>query len=385
LSKPNSMKTNSKVLITGAAGFIGFFLAKRMLKEGFEVVGLDNINANYDVNLKYARLAECGISAPGETIYSTGKNRNYHPIDCGQIIPSVTEDKYRFIRLNLTDKKELNELFEEEKFECVVHLAAHTGVRSSIENAETYIQSNLVGCLNILEASRRNRIKHLLYASSSSVYGAQANMPFSEDDKPGHPACLCASVKRNNETMAHVYSHLYNLPTTGLRFFTVYGPWGRPDMAPMMFARAIAQKEAIHVFNYGEMERDFIYIDDCIESICKIMVNAEHSENKAEVFNIGSGTPVNLLRFIQTIEMAFGKRAVKFLMPMQPDDVKQTCASIKKLDAAVGGYNPQYTTEKGVNEFMQWFKNYYQYCTDKKPEAVKKKRKSFFGVLKHRS
>ncbi len=347
-----------KVLVTGSAGFIGFHLTQKLLSKNYQVVGLDNINNYYDINLKYARLAESGIYSKEETEYKEGINREYKQIGFGEIINSITHPDYRFIRLNLEDKAEIEKLFAEEKFDYVINLAAQAGVRYSIENPDAYIQSNIVGFLNILEACRHNPVKHLIYGSSSSVYGANAKIPFSEDDKVDNPVSLYAATKKSNELMAHTYSHLYYIPTTGLRFFTVYGPWGRPDMAPMLFANAITKGEPIKVFNNGEMERDFTYIDDIVEGIFKTIDKPNLSTTLPyQLFNIGNGKPVNLLAFIKTMEDALGIKAEKIMMPMQAGDVKCTWADINKLTLSIEDH-PNISIKQGVELFVNWFTEY---------------------------
>nr|WP_319570150.1 NAD-dependent epimerase/dehydratase family protein [uncultured Draconibacterium sp.] len=348
-----------KLLITGTAGFIGFHLVKHLLKHKYQIVGLDNINSYYDVNLKYARLAETGIYSPEEEEYLGGKKRVYKEIDFGTMISSSSFPSYRFIRLNLEDKAEITELFRKEKFECVINLAAQAGVRYSIEKPEAYIQSNIVGFSNILEACRHYSVKHLVYASSSSVYGGNTKVPFSEDDQVDHPVSLYAATKKSNELMACTYSHLYNLQVTGLRFFTVYGPWGRPDMAPMLFAKAIMNNEPIKVFNNGEMERDFTYIDDIIKGISKIIITKTNSTIKSKIYNIGNGAPVGLLRFIEILEKNIGKDARKNFLPMQQGDVKRTWADTSKLQRDIK-YRPAVLIEKGVREFIHWYKLMYK-------------------------
>jgi UDP-glucuronate 4-epimerase len=312
-----------KVLVTGAAGFIGFHLVNRLITEGFEVVGLDIINNYYDVNLKYSRLKECGID-------EAEINENI-------LINSNKYSNYQFIKLNIEDKKNLFNLFQKEKFDYVINLAAQAGVRYSIENPDVYISSNIVGFLNILEACRHHKIKHLVYASSSSVYGLNGKIPFSTSDNVDHPISLYAASKKSNELMAHTYSHLYNIPTTGLRFFTVYGPWGRPDMALFLFTKAILDDKPIDVYNNGKMFRDFTYIDDIVEGIYKVANNPSKGnknwDNKNpnpsdsispyKIYNIGNSTPVKLMDFISEIEKNLNKKAKINFLPLQPGDVEK--------------------------------------------------------------
>ena len=331
-----------KILVTGAAGFIGFHVARHLLERGDEVVGLDNINDYYDVNLKYARLAETGIDR--------------ECVEYGKPVQSVRYLLYRFIKLNLEDRKELPRLFEREKFDCVINLAAQAGVRYSIENPFAYVDSNLVGFVNVLECCRHNRVQYLVYASSSSVYGANDKVPFSEDDRVDDPVSLYAATKKANELMASCYSKLYGIPATGLRFFTVYGPWGRPDMAPMLFARAIENSEPIKVFNNGDLSRDFTYIDDIVEGVIRVLDKVPESdgERRHEVYNIGCSSPVKLMDFVECLENALGKKAEKVYLPMQPGDVYQTYADTSKLEREVG-YKPRVTLEEGVGEFVRWY------------------------------
>ena len=342
-----------KILVTGAAGFIGFHLCNHLINKGNEVVGLDNINDYYDPNLKFARLQELGISK------EIAQNFN-------QIINSSLYGNLKFIRLNLEDKKELDQLFEKEQFDVICNLAAQAGVRYSIENPKAYIDSNIVGFSNILECSRNFKIKHLLYASSSSVYGENKKVPFSEQDNVDHPISLYAATKKSNELMAFTYSHLYNIPTTGLRFFTVYGPWGRPDMAIFLFTKAITEDKPIKVFNNGEMQRDFTYIDDIISGI-DITLNNPPSKNEVippyKLSNIGKGSPEPLMDFIDAIEKSIGKIAIKDYLPMQPGDVPQTWADTKEL--ATLGYKSKVEIEEGVQRFVRWYKDYYKITNDK--------------------
>jgi len=347
-----------KILITGTAGFIGFHLAQKLLARGDEVVGLDNINDYYDVRLKYGRLELTGISKDD--------------IEYGKLIKSTKHEKYSFIKLNLEDKDAINKLFEEEKFDKVCNLAAQAGVRYSLVNPQAYIDANIVGFTNILEACRHNQVKHLAYASSSSVYGLNETMPFSTSHNVDHPVSLYAASKKCNELMAHCYSHLFKLPTTGLRFFTVYGPWGRPDMALFLFTKAILEDKPIDVFNHGEMKRDFTYVSDIVEGITRVIDNPpEGNENwtgtspdpscsKApyKVYNIGNSSPVLLMDFIKAIEDSIGKVATKNMMPIQPGDVPATWADTTDLEMNLD-YKPNTSIEHGVSQFVKWYKDYY--------------------------
>ncbi len=333
-----------KILVTGAAGFIGFHLVMELIKNEVEVVGLDSINDYYDVNLKYARLAETGIQ------------QNNIPED-NALVCSKLYSSYRFTKTDITNLPKLEELFKQENFTHVVNLAAQAGVRYSLENPHAYVQSNVVGFVNVLECCRNYKIAHFLYASSSSVYGANAKIPFSEEDRVDHPVSLYAATKKSNELMAHSYSHLYNLPTTGLRFFTVYGPWGRPDMAPMLFATAILKGEAIKVFNNGDMERDFTYIDDIVDGVMRAITALPKNNTQAVVYNIGNSKPIKLMDFISCIEGELGEKAEKIYMPMQDGDVKRTWADTKALEKRVG-YKPKVNLNIGVVNFINWFKVY---------------------------
>jgi len=350
-----------KILVTGTAGFIGFHLANKLLKEGHEVIGLDIINDYYDVNLKYARLKQTGITKD--------------PIEYNKLVTSEQYPSYRFIKMKLEDRDNLAALFNHEKFDRVCNLAAQAGVRYSLTNPYAYIDSNIIGFINILEACRHSNIQHLVYASSSSVYGLNEKIPFSESDNVDHPISLYAATKKSNELMAHTYSHLFGMPTTGLRFFTVYGPWGRPDMALFIFTKAILEGKPIQVFNNGEMERDFTYVDDIVEGIFRILTGEPPSGNANwsgkepdpssspapyKIYNIGNSKPMKLMDFIRAIEEATGKKAIIEYMPMQAGDVKKTWAEVKGL---VKGYtySPNTPIEKGINNFNNWFKSYYKY------------------------
>nr|WP_321357922.1 NAD-dependent epimerase [uncultured Draconibacterium sp.] len=336
-----------KILITGTAGFIGFHLANKLLEQGVEVVGIDNINDYYSTELKYARLAEAGIS---------GEAGNWH-----KKVVSTKNPAYSFVRMNLEDREQIDQLFETEKFDMVCNLAAQAGVRYSIENPRAYIDSNIVGFINILEACRHNNIRHLVYASSSSVYGNSAKMPLSVDDTVDNPISLYAATKKSNELMAHTYSHLFGIPTTGLRFFTVYGPWGRPDMAYFSFTKNILAGDTIKIFNHGDLYRDFTYIDDIVEGIIKILNGPPSNESGApyKVHNIGNSSPVKLMEFIETIEKALGQEAVKEYHDMQPGDVYKTYADVSALEKDFG-YSPDTPLAEGIAQFVKWYKKFYQ-------------------------
>ncbi|MBL1210290.1 NAD-dependent epimerase [Geminocystis sp. GBBB08] len=332
-----------KILVTGAAGFVGFYLSQKLLSLGNEVIGLDNLNDYYDVSLKTARLSQ------------------------------IQEEKdFTFHKLDLTDRDKIEQLFAENKFDIVVNLAAQAGVRYSLQNPHAYVDSNLVGFMNILESCRDHNIKHLVFASSSSVYGANTKIPFSTSDNVDHPVSLYAATKKANELMAHTYSHLYNLPCTGLRFFTVYGPWGRPDMAYFLFTKAILEKKPIKVFNYGKMRRDFTYIDDIVEGVVRVINHIPHhnsnwsganpdpsiSNAPYKIYNIGNNQPVELIKFIETIENCLGIKANKNLLPIQPGDVPVTYADVDDLVNDVG-FKPNTPIEVGIEKFVNWYKNYY--------------------------
>lgn len=348
-----------RALITGTAGFIGFHTVNRFLADGWEVVGFDSINDYYDVNLKYGRLAAAGISQ------ST--------IQWNEPSQSSLHAGYTFYRLRLEDKTGLKALFDRyPPFDVVVNLAAQAGVRYSLSNPQVYAESNIMGFLNLLECCRHHQAKHLVYASSSSVYGLNETIPFHENHPTDHPISLYAASKKSNELMAHTYSHLFGLPTTGLRFFTVYGPWGRPDMALFSFTKAIFEGKAIDVYNQGEMYRDFTYVDDIVQGIASVATilpqpnpawNAKEpvastSTAPYRLYNVGNSKPVRLLEFIEAIESKTGKRAIKNLLPIQPGDVPATFASVENLQQAVD-YYPKTSVEEGVGQFVSWYKKYY--------------------------
>jgi UDP-glucuronate 4-epimerase len=346
-----------KILVTGTAGFIGFHLAKKLLERGDEVVGLDNINDYYDVILKYARLKELGIGAGISNLFEKSSNH---------LIKSSIYPNHKFIKANLEDTEIIDKLFKEEKFDAVCNLAAQAGIRYSIENPHTYIQSNIVGFLNILEACRNYNVKNLSYASSSSVYGLNKSQPFKTTDKTDTPISLYAATKKSNELMSHTYSHLYNIQTTGLRFFTVYGPYGRPDMAPMLFADAILNNRPIKVFNNGKMSRDFTYIDDIVDGIIKVLKNGTSTlfevSNKSntlyKIYNIGNNAPLSLMDFIETLENSLGKKAEKNFIPMQDGDVVSTYADVSGLIKDFD-YKPDTKLSDGIYKFVKWYKDFY--------------------------
>lgn len=348
-----------KILVTGTAGFIGFHLAQKLMARGDEVVGIDSINDYYDINLKYSRLEVTGI------------NREH--ISYGKPVSSTKHSNYTFINLKLEDRVGINKLFADFKFDRVCNLAAQAGVRYSLENPMAYADSNIVGFVNILEACRYNDIEHLVYASSSSVYGLNETMPFSTHHNVDHPISLYAASKKSNELMAHTYSYLFKLPTTGLRFFTVYGPWGRPDMALFLFTKAILAGEPIDVFNNGNMQRDFTYIDDIVEGMMRVIDNPPKADSSwsgkkpnpstsvapYRIFNIGNSNPVKLMDFIRAIESALNQKAEINYMPLQPGDVPSTWADVDDLWGSLG-FRPATSVKEGVANFVAWYKQFYK-------------------------
>jgi UDP-glucuronate 4-epimerase len=403
-----------KILVTGVAGFIGFHVARYLLARGDEVIGLDNLNPYYDVRLKQARLAQLGIET-GEGVPSVqavqvetgkrvwprrsslqqvsagrrkvkavlpGRNQGYGAAPAAEAA-GAGEGEIRFYKLDLANRAGLQRLFDQEKPQRVIHLAAQAGVRYSITNPHAYVESNLVGFMNILEECRRHRTEHLTYASSSSVYGANTRTPFSVGQNVDHPISLYAASKKANELMAHTYSHLYHIPTTGLRFFTVYGPWGRPDMAMFIFSKAILEGRSIDVFNYGEMMRDFTYIDDVVEGVVRTSDLVARSNpawdgsapdpasSKApyRIYNIGNNNPVRLLHMIECLEDALGQKARRKYLPMQPGDVPVTCADVDTLARDVG-FQPRTPIEEGIKRFVSWFREYYSVSPSALPEEL---------------
>ncbi len=347
-----------RILVTGAAGFIGYYVSKLLLERGDEVVGIDNINDYYSVDLKYGRLGELGVD-PSRIMWNISSESSLYP-------------NFKFIRMDIEHKQQLDKLFKTYKFDYVCHLAAQAGVRYSIENPYAYIQSNIFGFTNILECCRNYPVRHLVYASSSSVYGLNTNYPFCEQDSIAHPASLYAATKKSNELMAHTYSHLYNIPTTGLRLFTVYGAWGRPDMSPFIFTDAILRDRPIKVNNQGDMYRDFTYIDDITEAIVRLIDRPAQIDTKWDssshnpasscapyrIYNIGNSSPVKLTDYIEAIETACKKRAIKELEAMQSGDVYKTYADTTALEKQIG-YKPSTDLNKGVQKTVNWYKSYY--------------------------
>jgi len=334
-----------KILVTGGAGFIGFYVVKALLAEGHEVLSIDNLNDYYDVNLKKDRL----------------KNIEDFSIESG------LQHNYKFQQINIADRAEMTKLFVQTSFDQVIHLAAQAGVRYSLENPYAYMDANMVGFLNILEGCRTQKVQHLIYASSSSVYGLNTKIPFSTDDRVDFPISLYAATKKSNELMAFTYSHLYHIPMTGLRFFTVYGPWGRPDMAYFSFTEKILKEEPINLFNQGKMERDFTYIDDIVEGIIRLkdqipsinLLKGSAASAPYKIYNIGNHQPITLERFVQAIEQATGKKAKINLLPMQPGDVSRTYADVEDLISAVG-FKPATSIEIGIGKFVEWYQKEYQ-------------------------
>ncbi len=340
-----------KILVTGAAGFIGFHLARALAKRGDFVIGLDNINDYYDTRLKYARLNELGIKNPQK----------------GKLEQSATFENLLFLQEDLTNEAALKELFSAHSFDAICNLAAQAGVRYSLENPKAYIRSNIDGFVNLLELARAAGLGHFVYASSSSVYGLNSKSPFSTKDAVDHPISLYAATKRSNELMAHTYSHLFGIPSTGLRFFTVYGPWGRPDMALFQFTKAILNDEPINIFNNGDMQRDFTYIDDIIDGVIRVIdapakpksaASPEQSSAPFRIYNIGNSSPVALMDFVREIEKNIGKTAKKNFLPMQAGDVQSTHANVQDLSADLG-YAPKTPVALGVKNFIDWYKKFY--------------------------
>ena len=333
-----------KILVTGVAGFIGMHVAKRLIDNGFNIIGIDNLNEYYDIDLKKARLA----------------------------ILKINKEKFKFIKIDIVNKLELDEVFKKNNINIVIHLAAQAGVRYSIENPKSYIDSNIYGFLNILESCRNYKVEHLIFASSSSVYGLNVEMPFNENHTTDHPLALYGATKKSNEVMAHSYSHLYNIACTGLRFFTVYGPWGRPDMALFIFTKAILNNQPIEIFNNGNMIRDFTYIKDIVDGITALLfkpgksivaTNKNFTPSKSSapynIFNIGGGKRMNLLHFIELLENAIGKKAIKQMLPAQLGDVQETYADISSIKSWVG-FEPKVSTKEGVENFVNWYKTFYK-------------------------
>ena len=338
-----------RILVTGCAGFIGYHLTQKLIENGHNVMGIDNLNDYYDVRLKLDRLKELGIDSD-------------NALHQNKAVASDSFKSFKFVRMSIEDRENLPQLFSHNHFDVVCNLAAQAGVRYSLENPEAYVDSNIVGFLNILECCKNHKIEHLVYASSSSVYGMNKKIPFTTTDSVDHPISLYAASKKSNELMAHTYSHLYGIRTTGLRFFTVYGPWGRPDMAMFLFTDAILKHKPIKVFNHGKLERDFTYIDDIVQGITQIVENrhtaAYNSDNLYHLYNIGNSKSVKLLDFIEAIEDDIGLKASKEMMPMQPGDVEKTWADVSGLERDYN-YRPNTPIKSGIQKFITWYKTYY--------------------------
>lgn len=338
---------SKKILVTGAAGFIGFHLCKRLLNLGHTVVGIDNINDYYDINLKYGRLKVLGIDKNASKTWNTPAKSN------------LPKTPFTFIRTNIEDRDQLPKIFKSYAFDIVCNLAAQAGVRYSLDNPEAYVDSNITGFLNVLECCRHNAVKRLVYASSSSVYGNTLDVPFSEKTSVDQPISLYAATKKSNELMAHTYSHLYGIETIGLRFFTVYGPWGRPDMALFLFTKAILNTEPIKVFNHGNLSRDFTYIDDIIDGVEHTLLTTSKNKENYKLYNIGNSQPVKLMDFIKAIETETGCQSEHQMMPIQPGDVNQTWADVHALKSDYD-YQPKTPLNEGVKAFVKWYKLYYK-------------------------
>ncbi|AWT48945.1 NAD-dependent epimerase [Psychrobacter sp. YP14] len=355
-----------KILVTGAAGFIGFHVCQKLLARGDQIIGVDNLNDYYDVSLKMARLSELGVTLDAETMTADHSSRD-----------STSSANFEFIKLDIADRAAMESLFAEHQFDAVCHLAAQAGVRYSIENPHVYVETNVVGFLNILEGCRQHNVDNLCFASSSSVYGLNQSQPFKTSDHTDHPVSLYAATKKSNEMMAHTYAHLFGIRCTGLRFFTVYGPWGRPDMAPMLFADAISNNRPIKVFNHGDMSRDFTYVGDIAEGILAILdtpagskdvgaptfdprhPSPETSSAPYRLYNIGNNSPVNLMAFIRTLEAEFGTEAQKIMMDMQPGDVASTYADSSSL-TQLTGFTPNTELAEGIKHFANWYRGYFK-------------------------
>ena len=341
------MKSKKTILVTGAAGFIGYHLCEALLKIGHMVIGLDNINDYYNFNLKYARLQQLGVERETAEVFNARSISTKH------------DSQMQFVRMHLENREDLQKLFKEFKFDMVCNLAAQPGVRYSLENPEAYINSNIVGFLNILECCRHHDVKRLIYGSSSSIYGNSVEVPFKESANVDKPISLYAATKKSNELMAYTYSHLYDIETIGLRFFTVYGPWGRPDMAMFLFTDAMINKKSIKIFNNGDLSRDFTYINDIVAGVVATIIEDSKDKSLYKLYNIGNSAPVQLMDFIKSIENSLGLVAKKEMLPMQAGDVRQTWAEVTKLQKDYN-YKPNTSVDKGVKAFINWYKMYYK-------------------------